>query len=259
MVTALVTILVTVFGLVAGWLSAHLVHSYVEEADTEIAVRVDPTCSHCEASIALGDTAPPRWWLRGTMCPLCNHRLAWTWIAVQLAVPVGSLAMLAAWGPNLVLIPFLWLVPVLVVAAVVDARLMLIPRRVAWIGAGVGAALIAVVSVIGGEPGAIKSALVGGAAYFGFLFVMSMISPRAMGFGDVRFSLILGLYLGWISVLLPAVGLFVACILGVVLGLGVRIGSRGQQRHFPFGPGLALGTLIVIAFHEPILSRLIVT
>ena len=97
MVTALVTILVTVFGLVAGWLSAHLVHSYVEEADTEIAVRVDPTCSHCEASIALGDTAPPRWWLRRATCPHCNQRLAWTWIAIQLAVPVGSLAMLAAW------------------------------------------------------------------------------------------------------------------------------------------------------------------
>lgn len=257
MVTALVTILVTVFGLVAGWLSAHLVHSYVEEEDTEIAVLVDPTCSHCDTPLALADTAPPRWWLRRTKCPHCHERLAWTWIAIQLAVPVGSLAMLAAWGPNLVLIPFLWLVPVLVVAAGVDVRLMLIPRRVAWIGAGVGAALIAAVSVIGGEPGAIKSALVGGVAYFGFLFVVSMISPGGMGFGDVRLSLVLGLYLGWISVLLPAVGLFVACILGVVLGLGVRIGSKGQQRHFPFGPGLALGTLIVIAFHDPILARLI--
>jgi prepilin signal peptidase PulO-like enzyme (type II secretory pathway) len=122
----------------------------------------------------------------------------------------------------------------------------------------VGAGLIVVVSLAIGRPSAVTSALIGGACYFGFLFLVFMVAPSGMGFGDVRLSLLLGLYLGWTHVMMPAVGLLLACLIGIVLGLGVRFASRGEQRHFPFGPGLALCTLLAIAFHGPILERLLV-
>ena len=99
-------------------------------------------------------------------------------------------------------------------------------------------------------------ALIGAVVYFVFLFITHMISPGGMGFGDVRLSLLLGLYLGWISLILPAVGLFFACILGVVLGLAVRMASDGE-RHFPFGPGLAAGTMMAIWFSSPIVDHLV--
>src|SRR5690606_14692726 len=128
---------------------------------------------------------------------------------------------------------------------------------VAWWGAGVGAGLIAATSLWIGAPGTLRGAVVGGVCYFAFLFIVSIISPGGMGFGDVRLSLLLGLYLGWTHVMMPAAGLFLACLIGVGLGLGVRLASHGRQRHFPFGPGLALGTLLAIAFHAPILERLL--
>lgn len=252
-----VALVVLVAGLAAGWVAAWLVHGYEEDADTETAVWVGPACHHCGHELSLAETAPPGWWLRGFRCGGCGTTARVLWPAVQLAVPALSVLMLLVWGARLVLIPFLWLVPVLVVAAAVDIRLLLIPRRVAWWGAAVGAGLIVAVSYAVGSPSAVTSAAIGGAAYFGFLFLVFMIAPAGMGFGDVRLSLLLGLYLGWTHVMMPAVGLLLACLIGIVLGLGVRFATRGEQRHFPFGPGLALGTLIAIAFHGPILERLL--
>ena len=54
-----------------------------------------------------------------------------------------------------------------------------------------------------------------------------------MGFGDVRLAAVLGLYLGWINLLLPMIGLFIACIIGVVLGVGVPNGRPGRVEVLP--------------------------
>jgi leader peptidase (prepilin peptidase)/N-methyltransferase len=240
-----------------GWAAAHLVHRYDEDAETETAVLGDATCPHCSHALTPADTAPPRWWTTGRFaCPNCSKRLPVSWIAIQLGIPVLGLAMLATFGARWALIPFLWLVPVLVVAAGVDIRLMLIPRRIAWVGFAVGLALILGVtpSLLHGRT-YLWHALIGAGLYFGFLFLTHMVSPGGMGFGDVRLSLLLGLYLGWIAIELTAVGLFLACIFGIILGLAVRTATKGQ-RHFPFGPGLAAGTMVAIWFSGPILNHL---
>jgi len=79
---------------------------------------------------------------RAARLPHCFEALPASWLAIQLGIPAFALAMLPPSGARWALIPFLWLVPVLVVAAGVDIRLMLIPRRIAWVGFGVGLALI---------------------------------------------------------------------------------------------------------------------
>ena len=242
-------------GRAVGWLAAHLVHSYVEDEATESAVLADATCPHCHHVLEQAHTAPPRWWLAGRACPNCREPLPTSWIAVQLAVPVLGLAMLATFGLKWSLIPFLWLVPVLVVAAAVDIRTMLIPRRIVWVGFWVGLALLTATTLVTGSVDDLVRSLAGAGLYFGILFVTHMISPGGMGFGDVRLALLLGLYLGRIDLMLTAVGLFLACLFGVAMGLGVRRATHGR-RHFPFGPGLAAGTMVAIFFWSPIISGL---
>ena len=50
-----------------------------------------------------------------------------------------------------------------------------------------------------------------------------------------------------------AIGLFIACLFGVALGLVVRVASGSERKAFPFGPGLALGTMVAIVGYEPLL------
>ena len=235
---------ITIGGLAVGWWSAWLGHSYIDDEETETAVFAPATCAQCGSEVGRS----PLGILAAFKCGTCAHRLPAMWWIATVAVPVFGLAMLHPWGTTLVLIPYLWLVPVLVTASVVDLRLLLIPKRIAWTGFLVGLALVVAVSLERGLPSAITNALIGAAGYFILLFVIWFIAPRGMGFGDVRLAAVLGLYLGWIDLVLVAVGLFIACVVGLAMGIGMRIATK--ERHFPFGPALALGALITIWFWE---------
>jgi leader peptidase (prepilin peptidase)/N-methyltransferase len=245
----LIASLIVAGGIIVGWCCAWLVHRYEEDLDSHTAVFGTANCEHCDHELLPGPLAA-----RLGRCPTCDTRVPGSWFVTTLAVPVFGLAMLATWGQSLLLIPFLWLVPVLVVASMVDIRLLLIPRRVAWVGFAVGLLLIVPTAIALGMPASIQDALIGTAIYFGLLYVVWLITPRGMGFGDVRLAAVLGLYLGWINIRLPLISLFFACIIGVVLGLGYRMIVRDGSKFFPFGPGLAIGALVAIWFWQPLVG-----
>ena len=54
---------------------------------------------------------------------------------------------------------------------------------------------------------------------------------------------------------LAFLGLFLAFLLGSVIGiLLIATGRRGRRDHVPFGPFLALGTVIALLLGEPLLA-----
>jgi len=90
---------------------------------------------------------------------------------------------------------------------------------------------------------------------FVFFFVLHLVAPGGMGFGDVRLSAVLGLFLGWLGGMYVFGGLFLGFLLGAVIGsVLIAVGRRGRKQHIPFGPFLAAGTMIFVLFGEPIVS-----
>ena len=144
----------------------------------------------------------------------------------------------------------------LLAVSVVDLRVYRIPDRIVFPALGATAVLMvvatfAIVRPYGDAFQPLKYALVGMVAYFGILFVFHVVYPAGMGFGDVKLALLMGLALGWVAngagsaAYLVMIALFFGCILGIVFGLVVRA-ARGRGGAFPFGPALALGTVIVV-------------
>src|SRR5438445_210225 len=85
-----------------------------------------------------------------------------------------------------------------------------------------------------------KEPLRGAAVAWTLLLLVHLISPRGMGFGDVRLSFILGLYLGWLGAGHVALGLFLGFLLGSVAGIAlVIVRRRSRKEAIPFGPFLA--------------------
>ena len=76
------------------------------------------------------------------------------------------------------------------------------------------------------------------------MLVLFVISRGSLGFGDVILVAALALYSGFISPLMMLAGLWLGCI-GTLAWSLVRI-RRGIRGHIPFGPGLILGTLLIL-------------
>ena len=81
----------------------------------------------------------------------------------------------------------------------------------------------------------------------GGLIPLSGYLAGALGAGDVKFSAVLGLFLGMAGVLwmLLAAALLMG-IVSLVYVLRLRVGQRAMQYRIPAGPALSLGTLFVL-------------
>jgi leader peptidase (prepilin peptidase)/N-methyltransferase len=138
------------------------------------------------------------------------------------------------------------LAPVAVVASAIDVRWHRLPDRLTG-GAtvAVGMALL-VTAAVTGETGLVLRALAGAALLAGLLFAVHVVSPRGMGFGDVKLGVPLGLAVGAAGLGAVVVAVAVAGAIGAVAGLFVLARHRDRARAFAFGPCLCAGALLVL-------------
>jgi len=90
------------------------------------------------------------------------------------------------------------------------------------------------------------SATIGSLVGWWSLYLVGLVGTavfkrNAMGFGDVKFLAPVGAFLGPVGVVFA---FFAAAMVGAVIGLPLRLLGR---RELPFGPYLALGTVVVLA------------
>ncbi len=212
-------------------------------------------CGSCGRSWAVGGLPVAPYLLTAGRCRGCRLPLArrGLFIEVTTAVLFGlAAARIDRWAA---LVPVLVLFACLVAVSVVDLEAQRIPTRFVYGTFVVCAPLVGLASAQLDVPRATFGAAVGAAGYFGFLLVFHLVSPRRMGFGDVRLALLLGLFLGWFGwdpdfpVLSPLAlvvwGALLGSLIGSVIGITVIVASR-RNRYFPFGPGLAAGTIAVL-------------
>ncbi len=86
-----------------------------------------------------------------------------------------------------------------------------------------------------------------------FFFAIYLVSKgKWMGFGDVKLAFLLGLFLGWPSIV---VALFSAFCLGAVAGIAlIAFKKKGLKSEVPFAPFLIIGTAIAFFFGSDIMS-----
>ena len=100
------------------------------------------------------------------------------------------------------------------------------------------------------------AAAIGGALTGGGVFAfIRVVSRGGMGGGDVKLSLVLGLWLGaeqWL------VAVYAAFWLGLVSALWVRL-TKGDCRSIPFAPCLSVGAFIAWMWGEEIVNFYLAT
>jgi len=221
-------------------------------------------CPRCGARIKPWDNVPVISWLflRGR-CRQCGTRISIRYPAIELLTAglfVGASLGLgidlgvstgALVGTILVLVAYLYFASISVALAGIDLDTHRLPNAIVLPAYPVLAVLLVAGSAFLNEYSPLWTAAIGGAALFAAYFLMALVYPGGMGFGDVKLAGVIGIVLGFLGWGPLVVGSFSAFILGGVFGIALMITKRaGRKSGIPFGPWMLAGAWVGIFVGE---------
>ncbi|QLE73719.1 prepilin peptidase [Streptomyces rectiverticillatus] len=166
-------------------------------------------------------------------------------VAAPLICALVCAALAAAAGPRPELVVWLLLTPFAAVLAVVDATVHRLPDILTLPLAGAAVVLLGAASLASGHGGSWAGAVTGALALAGVYFVLFLIHPNGMGFGDVKLALVVGAALGWYGWAVLFIGFFLGISLGAAYGVGLMVLKRaGRKSAMPFGPFMLIGAFL---------------
>jgi leader peptidase (prepilin peptidase)/N-methyltransferase len=225
-VTTAIVVGCTCLGLVVGWL-------------------LDPVISRVPREVPVLGAATP------DESPTSTARRA------ALAVLCGALfgATGARFDDSWALPAYLVLAAGLVTLSAIDLEHYRLPNRIVYPLTVAMLVLLALASLGDDDVDALGRGLLAGVVAFAVFIVLHVISPRSMGFGDVKLSFVLGLALGWLGWGELFLGVFLAFVFGAVVGVALMLFFRRDRKQaVPFGPFLAAGTLTAVLVGQEIIT-----
>ena len=207
-------------------------------------------CPRCAAGLRAADIVPLLGWARtGGLCRDCGEPFgAWHPAAELLTATVFALMGLR-FGLSPVLPAYLYLAAVAVALAFIDVAHRRLPDLLTLGSYPVAfAALGAATPVARDGTSHLIHAFIGLACASACYLILALIYPAGIGWGDVKLSGLLGLYLGWISPTALFIGLAAGFVLAALVGAWpdrrgegdpqvparvrpVHAGRRGRDHH----------------------------
>lgn len=164
---------------------------------------------------------------------------------------VMYIALLYLFHGSLDLLKYMALVPMLISAFCIDLKLQIIPNRLTLTMFETGL-LFTFLSVISNTNlgintfvNSVLGMLVGGGIFLLITVIGGIIAGKeAMGFGDVKLMGALGLFLGWVNIIIVSV---IAFLLAAIISIGILIFRKKQfGDYIPFGPFIVIASFIAI-------------
>lgn len=256
MTTPLLLALLGLFGMgVGSFLNVVIVRVPAGES----ILRPPSRCPRCERPLLRRDDVPVLSWilLRGR-CRSCAEPIPLGYPLVEVGNALLWILAGIRFGSTAALPAYCVLFSVLLVLSVIDAELSILPNRITYPAA--------IASFLGVIPlalthddaiGKLAGAWLSGLGYAAFLWSLMVIWARVlgrdgMGGGDVKLAPTLGVWLGYLHPVLVVLGILAASLLGTIAGVLILV-IRRRNEAFPFGPWLALGTVLVILAADPLL------
>jgi leader peptidase (prepilin peptidase) / N-methyltransferase len=209
-------------------------------------LRPGSACMSCSAPIAWYDNLPLVSWtlLRGR-CRACGVRISPVYPAVELVTAVLAVACVLAFGLTARAAVAACFCTVLVAVSAIDLAHRIIPNRIV-----LPAAAICLTAQTALEPS--PEWLLAALGASGFLLVAALAYPGGMGMGDVKLALLLGAVLGRTVPVALMAGMLLALVPSIVLL--ARHGSRARKMGIPFGPFLALGSVLALFWGDAVVD-----
>jgi len=203
-------------------------------------------CMSCGTEIRWYDNVPLLSYvlLRGR-CRSCGARIGLRYPAVELVTALLVAGSVLAFGLTAdAAVAALFCVALVAVSAT-DLEHRIIPNKIV-----LPAAVIVLVAQTALHPSPEWALCALGAS--GFLFVAALAYPAGMGMGDVKLALLMGAMLGRTVGVALMLGMIAALLPGIVLL--AKYGQKARKMGIPFGPFLALGSVVALFWGHAILD-----
>ena len=208
-------------------------------------VRPPSSCMACGHQIRWYDNVPLVSYLvlRGR-CRDCSERIPLVYPMVEVVTALLVAGCVLAFGLTGKAAVAAFFCAVLVAVSAIDAEHRIIPNRIVLPAAVV---VLAANTLLDFGPQWVLGAL----AASGFLFAAAVAYPAGMGMGDVKLALLMGAALGKTVSVALMVGMFGALVPGIVIL--AKYGKAGRKMGVPFGPFLALGSVVALFWGHDLL------
>jgi leader peptidase (prepilin peptidase) / N-methyltransferase len=242
-----------IFGLVVGSFLNVVIYRVPRK---ESVVSPRSACPTCTTPISSRDNVPIfSWLLLGGKCRTCRSPISIQYPLIELTTAGLFAGVAARFGYSWSLPIYLVLAAGLLALACIDLEHLLLPKRLVYPVLGLVSAFLVIAAAVTHHWHYLLVAGLSAMAWFAIFFVMNAISPRLLGFGDVRLAPVLGLALGWLGVRYVLLGFFAANFVGAFIGLTlIATKKMSRQQQVPYGVFLAIGTMLAI-FAGPELLR----
>ncbi len=213
-------------------------------------------CPACGTPIRETDNIPVVSWvlLRGR-CRQCQASISPRYPLVELACAGLFAGTAARFGYQWDLPAYLALFAGLLALSCIDVEHLLLPKKIVYPVTVLVTLLLLMAAAITGHWHQFVVGVVCAVGWFAVFFALNLISPRILGFGDVRLSLVLGMSLGWLGVGYVVLGFFAANVVGAVVGVTLIATKRmSRSDRIPYGVFLAAGCAVAV-FAGPELLR----
>jgi leader peptidase (prepilin peptidase) / N-methyltransferase len=214
-------------------------------------VRPPSACMSCGQQVRWYDNVPllSYAFLRGR-CRDCRARIPLVYPAVELVTALLIAGCVLTFGLTADTLVAAFFCAVLVAVSAIDVEHRIIPNRIV-----LPAAVVVLVANTALHPSP-RWAL-GALGASGFLFAAALAYPAGMGMGDVKLALLMGAALGTTVSVALMVGMLAAMVPG--LYLMARHGAKARKMGIPFGPFLAIGSVVALFWGADLLDAYLAT
>lgn len=177
-------------------------------------------------------------------------------------VAIAYIALLYFNGLTIDTLKFMILIPMLIIAFVVDFKLQIIPNRLTLtiFETGLIFTFAKTLLITGGGINIFIDSMIGMLVGGGIFLLITLIGgaiagKEAMGFGDVKLMGALGLFFGWLNIILISVMSF---LLAAIISIIILISRKKKlSEYIPFGPFIVIASMIPIYISTPSLLYII--
>jgi len=243
----LAAIISLVFGLVIGSFLNVCIYRVPRELSI---IRPASSCPNCKTPIKPWDNIPVvSYLILAGKCRKCGEKISFRYPAVEMLNGLMYSAVFYHFGPGWHLPLLFALVSSMIVITFIDLDFQIIPDVITLPGMIIGLAAshfimpdpFATYSLLG-FVNSVIGLLSGGITFY----LIAILSRGGMGGGDVKMMAMVGSFMGWKGVFLTTL---VGSLTGSLIGIALMVfKGKGRKTKIPFGPFLALGSIVALFF-----------